>query len=169
MMNESKGSRRLASVYEWVEALLFALTVVLLVFTFVVKSYIVDGSSMDPTLYTGQRVFALSLFYKPEGGDIVIIDDNNNLDEPLVKRVIATEGQTVDFDPQNGQILVDGKPFADPVPVSQDNLRGDMLYPLTVPEGYIFVMGDNRAWSLDSRYSELGLVDERAVLGRLIG
>ena len=168
-MNETKSNRRAASVYEWAESLLFALAVVLLAFTFVLKSYIVDGSSMVPTLLSGQRVFALSLFYTPQTGDIIIIDENNALDEPLVKRVVATAGQTVDIDPATGEITVDGAVFDAPISATTDNLRGDTSYPLTVPQGFLFVMGDNRARSLDSRYAALGFVDARAVLGKKIG
>ena len=165
-MESSKKNKAAFSAYEWAENILFSVAVVMLLFTFVVKTYIVDGSSMVPTLLSGDRVFAQSLFYTPAQGDVVIIDNNNSLREPLVKRVVATAGQTVDFDPATGVVLVDGAVFDAPIATTADNLRGDQVYPLTVPEGFIFVMGDNRGASLDSRYTELGFIDARSVLGK---
>lgn len=165
-MESSKKNKAAVSAYEWAENILFSVAVVMLIFTFVVKTYIVDGSSMVPTLLSGDRVFAQSLFYTPASGDVIVIDDNNSLSEPLVKRVVATAGQTVEMDPATGEIRVDGAVFDTPIATSADNVRGDQTYPLTVPEGYLFVMGDNRGASLDSRYTELGLIDARSVLGR---
>lgn len=165
-MNETKSNKRAASMYEWVEALLFALVLVLAVLTFAIKTYMVNGTSMVPTLKDGQRVMVYGLAYRPVTGDIVIIDANNNLQEPLIKRVVATAGQTVDIDPETGDIFVDGIPFNHPIESSMSNLRGDQSYPLTVPAGYVFVMGDNRGGSLDSRYKALGFVDARSVLGK---
>lgn len=167
-MERKKADGGAESTYEWMDSILFALTAVFLIFTFAVKTYIVDGTSMVPTLQSGDRVFAESLFYAPQQGDIVILDDNNNLSEPLVKRVIATGGQTVDIDSSTGRLTVDGAEVGFRIKnlSDADNLRGDTQYPLTVPEGYLFVMGDNRGASLDSRYTRLGLIDERCVLGR---
>ncbi len=168
-MRESKRDSRIQSVYEWAESLLFGLTAVLLVFTFLFKTYAVSGSSMEPTLLPGERVFAFSAFREPRPGDIVIVDRNNNLGIMLVKRVIACGGQTVALDPATGAVLVDGEPIEDAVPASAANFVGDITYPFEVPQGCLFVMGDNRAVSLDSRFGELGVVDARAVLGRAVG
>ena len=104
--------------------------------------------------------------YEPQSGDVVVIDDNNNLDEPLIKRVVATAGQKVNIDPTTGAVTVDGVAFDEPIAAADVNVRGDAVYPLTVPEGYVFVMGDNRAVSLDSRYSQLGCVDVRSIVGK---
>ncbi len=165
-MNEEKKKKTINSIYEWLDSVVFALAAVILLFSFVVKSYIVQGSSMDPTLHTGDRVFVYGLFYKPASGDVVIIDGNNDYHEPLVKRVVAVAGQTVDIDPATFVITVDGEPFESPTPAGSYNLQGDVTYPLTVPEGYVFVMGDNRAVSIDSRDDRVGFIDERSVLGK---
>ncbi|MEG2083664.1 MAG: signal peptidase I, partial [Oscillospiraceae bacterium] len=124
------------------------------------------GSSMQPQFKTGDYVIAYGLFYQPRQGDVVIIDDNNSLGEPLIKRVIATEGETVDVDRVTGAVMVDGEPFPDVVSAGSDNLRGDVKYPCIVPKGCIFVMGDNRSVSLDSRFGALGFVDTRSVVGK---
>lgn len=167
MKNENtKYNKRVLSAFEWLDSIVFSLTIVLLIFTFAIKTFIVQGSSMEPNFYTGDRVFALELGYEPQSGDVVVIDDNNNLDEPLIKRVVATAGQTVNIDPTTGAVTVDGVAFDEPIAAADVNVRGDAVYPLTVPEGYVFVMGDNRAVSLDSRYSQLGCVDVRSIVGK---
>lgn len=157
----------LLNVFEWLESILFALVFVMVLFTFVFKTYTVDGESMMPTLRTGDYVFAYSLMYTPQPGDVVIIDASNNYGRPLIKRVIAVGGQLVDVD-SNGSITVDGQPYPYFEGTNPANLSGDVSYPLVVPEGYVFVMGDNRANSLDSRYSRVGFIDERSIVGKEI-
>ncbi|MEG0912974.1 MAG: signal peptidase I [Oscillospiraceae bacterium] len=167
-MTGSKNNKIIECVYEWAESILFSLAVVLLIFTFALKTYMVSGPSMYPTLDSGERVFVYGLFYQPKQGDIVVIDSNNNLNEPIVKRVVATGGQTVDIDANSGEVMVDDTAFDTPIKASFDNLNGNIIFPVVVPDGYIFVMGDNRADSLDSRYSELGFVNSKSVLGKKI-
>ena len=166
-MNKKTPSTIAYGAFEWLDSVIFSLSIVLLLFTFAIKTYTVQGSSMEPMFITGNQVFAVDFLYTPKQGDVVIIDENNGLREPLIKRVAALEGQTVEITAL-GEVLVDGVPFEQPIPAGEANLAGDMSYPLTVPEGYIFVLGDNRAVSLDSRYSSLGFVDMRSVVGREI-
>ena len=166
-MKENKKNNA-ATVYDWIDSFVFALVVVMILFSFVVKSYIVDGSSMYPTLLDGSRIFAYSFLYKPKSGDIVIIDENNGYGAPLVKRVVATGGQTIELNYDTFEYTIDGKPFLSPVENSEQNLCGETSFPLSVPEGYIFVMGDNRDESFDSRYKQIGFIDERSVLGKEI-
>lgn len=166
--NNKKLNRLASSAFEWIDSIVFSLTIVLLLFTFAVKTFIVQGSSMEPNFFTGDRVFALELMYEPQQGDVVVIDDNNKLNEPLIKRVVATEGQTVNIDMVTGVVTVDGIEFNSPIDTSSNNIRGDIEYPIVIPQGYVFVMGDNRAVSLDSRYSELGCVDVRSIVGKEI-
>ena len=165
------GSSFIRSVMEWVETIVMAVVFVTVVFTFVARVITVDGISMEPTYYNGDRVLSTTLAGAPHQGDVVIVV--NALDEPIIKRVIATEGQTVDFDQESGEVIVDGEVVPGSVYGIEDgityvtDLPGQVLeFPQTVPKGCVFVMGDNRDNSLDSRSSRLGQVDEDAVLGK---
>ena len=156
-------------LWEWVKALLFAGIIVFIVFRFLIQVVSVDGTSMVPTLQDGDRLISSNLFYTPEYGDIVILSENTGLNEALVKRIIAVAGQTVDIN-ENGEVVVDGKVLSEPyiAETISDNRRGDFDYPVTVPEGMVFVMGDNRNHSTDSRFSAVGFIDEDEILGRVI-
>lgn len=124
---------------------------------------------MLPNYTEGTRVIVQAIGYQPAVGDVVVIDaTHTNLDEFVIKRVIATEGQTVDFD-EFGTVCVDGQPldesaYLDP---SVGTYSYDISFPQTVPEGCVFVLGDNRGYSTDSRSSDLGMVDARYVIGKV--
>ena len=153
---------------EWVKAFVFAGIIVALIFGFVIRPVEVLGHSMEPTLQNSDRLIEWMLFYTPKQGDIVILSEKTGLDEALVKRVIATEGQTVEIN-EAGEVLVDGVLLNEDYiyePIDQAHL-GDWEYPVTVPEGCIFVMGDNRNHSTDSRYAEVGFVDVDEVIGKV--
>ena len=156
-------------LWEWAKAILFAAVIVFIVFRFIIQVVTVNGVSMEPTLEGGDRLIISNLFYTPAAGDIVVLSDETGLDEALIKRIIALPGQTVDIN-ENGEVLVDGKVLSEPYIAERidENHRGDMTYPLTVPEDSVFVMGDNRNHSTDSRDSQVGLVDEGEIMGRVI-
>lgn len=151
--------------------LIYMLMAILLVFLLLFRVIVVSGDSMYSTLWDGDYLLLLSnvFYHTPQRGDIVVISkadfDNGS---PIVKRVIATEGQTVDIDFENGIVYVDG------VALEEDyihNLTVDsegVVFPLTVNEGCIFVLGDNRAVSKDSRNPEIGQIDKREILGKAI-
>ena len=159
-------------LYFWLQALVMALVSLILVFTFVGRIIGVDGQSMVPTLHHRDMLLLQSIGYTPKQGDVVVLTKEfATVDQPIVKRVIATGGQTVDIDYATGTVTVDGvvldEPYIDErmqVPVSQH----ETITHVTVPEGSIFVMGDNRNHSSDSRDERLGTVDERYVLGRAL-
>nr|WP_317411908.1 signal peptidase I [uncultured Solibaculum sp.] len=164
----TKGGRGFFNINEWVEAIAFALAAVVILFGFVFKIVMVDGDSMLPTLHTSDRVIVSHLFYEPQQGDIVVITKNNIHKKPLIKRVIATEGQTVNIDFESGTVQVDGQVLSEPYIMELTHLKGiyGFEYPVTVPENCVFVMGDNRNDSSDSR--DLGFIPEDQILGEAI-
>ena len=166
-----KKKNTLKEIRDWVLSLAAALLVVFLVRSYVFTIIRVDGSSMYPTLYDGDLVLAWRLNYQPETGDVVIVHKETDvIHENIVKRVIATGGQTVELDYDQNAVYVDGVRLeegyinleeADPM-----EIRGDVVS-IDVPEGSIFVMGDNRNHSTDSRFTvELGIVDEGYIIGK---
>ena len=126
----------------------------------------VSGSSMLPTYHDGDRMLISSLGYTPEYGDVVVFAEKSGDKENLIKRVIATEGQTVDINFETGEVSVDGVVLEEPYIYEQTEEEGNIEFPATVPEGHIFVLGDNRNNSRDSRFGSIGMVDERLILGR---
>lgn len=157
-------------IFEWLEVIAFSLVAVVLVFTFVFRIVGVDGDSMQNTLYEDDRLVITHLFYKPKAGDIVIITQPTEVHMPLVKRIVAVGGQTVDIDPERGLVYVDGTVIEEPY-IKEPTYRipsPPMEFPVTVPEGKVFVMGDNRNHSIDSRSTDVGMIDERYILGKAV-
>lgn len=160
-------------VYELLELIAIMTCTLLLAFTFIGRTAVVKGNSMNNTLIDGDVLIFSNLAYEPQYGDIVIFStsgqDGDNMQ--YVKRVIATEGQVIDIDFDDWTVTVDGKILDESGYAYFDtnyHLLSDFEYPLTVPDGYVFVMGDNRNHSHDSRAEDLGFVDERHILGRVI-
>ncbi len=170
MTNEKSEKSEGRELYEWAQTLVRSVLSVVLVFTFVIRLIGVDGHSMLPTLQHGDRLMVLtSMFcgnYQP--GDIVILRKNSFMPEPIVKRVIATEGQLVDIDFNTGSVFVDGERLNELYINEPTYTNEGTVFPLRVPEGSLFVMGDNRNASNDSRDSRLGTVDTRYVIGRAV-
>ena len=177
-----RGGRRLArpeqeqpqstsrEMYQNARTMVTVLAVLILLFTFVLRVIVVSGPSMENTLHNGDAMLVWSLGYTPKQGDVVVLTKRTYQEDSIVKRVIATEGQTVDIDYPSGTVYVDGQPLA------EDYIKERMQVPsygeginhITVPEGCLFVMGDNRNESADSRYSAIGIVDERCVIGKVV-
>jgi signal peptidase I len=161
---------RYASVrelYDWIYCLLFALIVCVILFAFVFHVIDVVGSSMVPTLHNGDKMLVSGLLYKPKAGDVVVFKKKEyDPNKALVKRVIATEGQEINMDFANGIVYIDGEAIAEPYINELTYNKLDFIGPKTVPEGCVFVMGDNRNASVDSRKSEIGMLDTRLILGR---
>lgn len=155
-------------LYEWVQALVCSVLTVVVLFTFFVRLIGVDGHSMVPTLQHGDRMLVLnSMFYNDyQYGDIVVLTKEGFFGAPIVKRVIAVGGQTVDIDFTSGSVYVDSKLLKEDYINELTFTSEGMKFPLTVPEGSIFVMGDNRNHSDDSRNDKLGTVDTRYVIGK---
>lgn len=162
-------SKAVSAVYEWLEALGTAVIIAMILFTFVLRVNEVKGDSMMPNYTDGTRVIVQAIGYRPTVGDVVVIDaTHTNLHEFVIKRVIATEGQTVDFD-DAGFVSVDGQILDESAYLSPSvgTYSYDISFPQTVPEGCVFVLGDNREYSTDSRSSDLGMVDARYVIGKV--
>ncbi|MGN0708160.1 MAG: signal peptidase I [Faecalibacterium sp.] len=153
---------------EWYEALISAALLLVLIFSFFFRIIQVDGASMVPTLDHGDKLIVWSAGYEPQRGDVVIIDSYTSYGKTLVKRVIAKGGDTVDIDYDTGRVAVNGELLEEDYIAEPTHLGYDVAFPYVVPEGTVFVMGDNRNASLDSRSSYIGCIDERDILGRVL-
>ena len=155
--------------YDWIQSLISALLICVLVFVFVVRIMDVNGSSMVPTLKNGDKVLVSGLLYEPDRGDIVVFKkDSYNDNKALVKRVIAVAGDTVNIDFDNGIVYVNGEAIEEAYLDGSTNNKLDFIGPQTVPENCLFVMGDNRNASTDSRDKRIGMVDKRLVIGKVL-
>lgn len=163
-------------VYQSVTKLLFdivsvfvpAIAAVAIAFTFFFRTAGVDGSSMLPTLQDGNRLIITAFLSEPKYGDIVVSSQPNPLEKTLIKRVIAVGGQSVDIDFNSGTVYVDGLPLDEPYVAAPTYEREDFTGAVYVPEGYVFLMGDNRNRSTDSRSRFVGLVDEDYIMGKAV-
>lgn len=169
---ENKKESFLSSLYDWIEVVSISVIIVIMIFTFVARLSTVDGDSMYPTLIDGERLIVSDLFYSPENGDIVVLQEKNAFfTSPLVKRIIAQEGQTIDFDYENWGVYVDGEKLTEPY-INRELEKAMKNYgspdSVTVPEGHIFVMGDNRNHSTDSRDSLVGFVEYDEIIGKVV-
>ncbi|MCI2057018.1 MAG: signal peptidase I [Oscillibacter sp.] len=157
-------------LFEWVQAMVCTVLVIVLLFSFAVRLVGVDGHSMVPSLQDGDRLLVINslLDENYQRGDIVVLRKASFMEEPIVKRVIATAGQTVNIDFSTGSVFVDGQLLEEDYINELTLTMEGTQFPLTVPEGAIFVMGDNRNNSTDSRDSRVGTVDTRYVIGRAV-
>ncbi len=177
----SKKPSVFREIFEWIDTVVIALLAVVVIFTFLFRVATIVGPSMQNTLYSGEKIIISDIMYKPQYGDIVVVSRNVNNkvyndaadSEPIIKRVIATEGQFVDIDFSQGKVYVgydlgNMTELDEPYIKNLTTRRWDVEFPLYVTEGHIFVMGDNREDSLDSRSSSIGLIDERYILGKAV-
>ena len=169
MQEQEKQTAKGRDLYEWVQSLVGSVLVVVAIFTFVIRMMGVDGHSMLNTLQHGDRLLVVNsmLYHDYKYGDLVILRKDGVFDDdPIVKRVIAVEGQTVDIDFAEGIVYVDGEALEEDYIREPTYTAEGTEFPLTVPEGSIFVMGDNRNGSSDSRDYRLGTVETRYVIGK---
>ena len=159
-------SRR--EIYDWIYCLSVALITCVVIFAFFIRLIDVRGTSMNPTLNNNDKMLVSGLFYEPKVGDVVVFKkDEYDPERALVKRVIATEGQVINMDFDHGIVYVDGVPIEENYIMEPTTNKIDFIGPQTVPEGCVFVMGDNRNASTDSRDKRIGMVDERLIIGKV--
>jgi len=167
VLTKSGGDADRFELYDWVQCIVEVLIIGVLCFMFLFRVIGVDGSSMVPTLQDGDQLIVSRLFYTPKQGDIIVFQTDTFGDDPLVKRVIATEGQSVDIDFSAGVVYVDDEPLTEPYTAELTYARENFEGRVVVPEGCLFVMGDNRNASTDSRSTRVGMVDERCIIGKV--
>lgn len=155
-------------VYDAVATLETAVIILILLFSLVLRPAAVIGNSMLPNFSGGDRVACVHSFSGYERGDVIIISHATRKDESIIKRVIAVGGDTVDIDFYKGTVSVNGQVLDEPYVNTLTNLSYDMTFPVTVPEGKLFVLGDNRNDSLDSRSTDIGFINENKVLGKVV-
>ena len=176
------GGHFFSDLMDIAEAGVLTVFLFILIFIFLIRRVTIDGGSMNPTLIDKDEILILMPLYEPKNGQIVVLDDKvsavfwdeeqtqvaekDGANMVLVKRLIAKGGQTIDIDASQGTVKVDGVLLDEPYiadPTTDDD--GAFHYPMTVPEGYVFVMGDNRLYSMDSRNPNVALIPEDEILG----
>lgn len=175
--DETNNNTVLNTVLDWIETIVMYIFVVILIFSFVLRVVVVEGKSMMVTLYDKDLLLVTNILYTPENNDIIVLN-SDVLDKTVVKRVIAVEGQTVEIDYNNNYVAVDGEKLTENY-IKESVMYDDKLefdqkyfdvnsqkYIYKVPENCVFVLGDNRNHSSDSRY--FGCVDVDDILGKVI-
>ena len=165
---DKKENKNMESIYDMASVIVSAILTVGIIFTFFFKISTVSGESMENTLYNGDQLVISAITQDIEYGDVVVTSQPNGYGKVLIKRVIAVGGQTVWFDEETNKVIVDGKALDEPYIKEEMEFLLSMTKLYRVPEGKIFVMGDNRNDSADSRSELIGMIDERYVVGKVI-
>lgn len=155
-----------AFCFEWSEIIVQSFIIVVLLMTFLFRNFTVDGQSMENTLLHGDKVAVIRWNYVPTNGDVVVIKRGEHFDKPIVKRIIATEGQSLKINFSDGSVVVNGEKLNETYIKERMWLKGDAKIPSVIPKGYCFVMGDNRNHSSDSRFNIIGLVPYENIIGK---
>lgn len=168
----------ISNIFEWLDVVVASVVVVVIIFTFVFRMVAIDGDSMNNTLINGERVIITNMFYEPKRGDIVVISRNTknssvagSYKQPIIKRIIATEGDIVDIDFELGHVYVNNQMLEESYIKEPTFTKGDVEFPLVVKENCVFVLGDNRNNSSDSRSSQMGdngQIDVKYILGHAV-
>ena len=164
-----RKSEFLSFCFELFESTVQAIIIVVFLMCFLFRTVNISGESMLPTLKNNDKVLIWQCGYSPKNGDVVVIRRGEKLDVPMIKRVIAVGGQIVDIDYNSGSVMVDGKKVEETYTKERALwLKGDVKLPFVVSEGYIWIMGDKRNNSTDSRFSEVGIIPYKDVVGKAV-
>lgn len=161
-----KRTAAVREVFDWVQAIIAAVVIALFIRTFLFTLVRVDGPSMEPTLQNNNILIVTRAGYQPKAGDVIIFRPEKHQDTPYVKRIIATQGQEVDIDPETGDVFVDGVLLEEDYIKEKIHRLYDVKFPVVVPEDCVFVMGDNRNNSSDSRRTDVGMVKNDSIIGK---
>lgn len=155
--------------YDLFESIVIAFLIIIVLVVFVFRAVTVDGDSMEPNFHDQDKIITTNIFYTPQKGDVVVVDKNNVLGKPIIKRVIAVAGDTVKYEYATGFVYVNGEKITEDYILADNSINpytSDIE--MTVKDGYIFVMGDNRHNSNDSRNSEIGQINVKNILGKAV-
>lgn len=157
------------AVYSAVSTLIICVMCVFVLFTFIFRTVTVDGNSMNPGLADGEKIIISNFLYTPDYGDIIVISRDAGKEEALIKRVVALGGDEINIDFETHLITVNGRVITEKYRVTEPiSHKGDVDFPVRVPEGCVFVLGDNRNDSRDSRFSDVGFIAADDIGGRAI-
>lgn len=166
--SETEATQKQKTVFDWCSSIMASFVVIFVIFCFLFRVVQVSGSSMLQTLKNGDWLIVSSVGDDIRFGDIVVATSPTYDGGPVIKRVIGVEGDEIYIDFDRGEVLVNGVVLDEPYINTPTNIRYDVEFPVTVPENCVFLMGDNRNGSLDSRSTTIGMVEEEYVLGRVI-
>lgn len=166
--SETEASGKQKSVFDWISSIMASFVVIFLIFAFAFRVVQVSGSSMLQTLHNGDWLLVSNAGSDIQFGDIVVATPPTYEGGPVIKRVIGTSGDEIYINFEKGHVYVNGQLLDEPYINTPTNVSYDVTFPVRVPEGCVFLMGDNRNGSLDSRSTRIGIVDEKYVLGRVI-
>ena len=160
---------RFMGLYDWMQSIVVMFLPIIFLLTFVGQTMGVQMESMSPTLHDGDRMIVRSIFYTPRRGDVIVFSLHDFRDgDALVKRVIGLGGDVIEINGDTGVVYVNGEPLTEPYISGPTHMTGNIDYPFTVPDGHVFVLGDNRRRSEDSRHRSIGTVDEREIIGQVM-
>lgn len=165
---QKKASSKYSGFYEWIDAVVAAFIAIFFIFTFCFRVVGVSGSSMCNTLQNGDWLIVSNFNYHVQRNDIIVDTQPNPRNEPLIKRVIGIGGDVININPATHEVTVNGIVLDEPYIAHPTAVAGDIEYPVTVPQGKVFVMGDNRNKSWDSRYAAVGFIDENYLMGKAV-
>lgn len=164
---DNSHSKKTVFIFDLFKTIMYPLAFIAFFLCFVLRPVTVDGNSMNDTLFDGDKILLTNMFYTPQSGDIVVVAHGGNLQKRIIKRVIATEGQSIKIDYSTGDVYVDG------IIIDEPYIKGTTTKPVTayeipevIPNGMVFVMGDNRPISADSRSSNVGLIPANDIIGK---